>query len=247
MSLRSLNLANDHQRDAVVGFDNAPATARVTMVLPDGSPPVRCKYLKTTARVDQLVAEAGDPASAGAGDLVALGQAIVDGDPEVDIEQVGRPLTNTHRIYVTADGSIAYRVTLQQVIHRPDGSEKERRDATKVPSNVALEDHPVRWSGRLFDKRDALRKFVFTRAYQVRHSSGLTYDFLYAMAKQLHDADALMFVGSGPKGTGPLVLTTGGEPYRGFLEGRVDGDRYALVLHLTNLELKALPTEEEGA
>ncbi len=236
MSLRSLNLANDHQRDAVVGFDNAPTTTQVTMVLPDGTSPVRLKFLKTTARLDRLVAEAGD--------LLALGQAIVDGDPEVDIEQVGRPLTNTHRIYVTADGSIAYRVTLQQVIHRPDGTEKERRDATKVPSNVALEDHPVRWSGRLFDKRDALRKFVFTRAYQVRHSSGLTYDFLYAMAEQLHDADALMFVGSGPKGTGPLVLTTGGEPYRGFLEGRVDGDRYALVLHLTNLELKALPTEE---
>lgn len=239
MSLRSLNLANDHQRDAVVGFDNAPATTRVSMVLPDGTPPLRCKYLKTTARLDRLVAEAGD--------LTALGQAIVDGDPEVDVEQIGRPLANTHRIYVAADGSIAYRVTLQQVIHRPDGSEKERRDATKVPSNVAIEDHPVRWSGRLFDKREALRKFVFTRAYQVRHSSGLTYDFLYAMAKQLHDADALMFVGSGAKGTGPLILTTGGEPYRGFLEGRVDGDRYALVLHLTNLELKALPTEEEGA
>lgn len=243
MALRSLNIANAHQRDAMVGFDNAPATTRVTMVLPDGSLPVRRKYLKTTARLDQLVAEAGD--------LVALGQAIVDGDPEVDIEQVGRPLTSTHRIYVTADGSIAYRVTLQQVVHRPDGTEKERRDATKAPSNVALENHPVRWSGRLFSKTDALRRFVFTRAYQVRHSSGLTYDFLYAMAKQLHDADAMVFVGSGPKGTGPLVLTTGGEPYRGFLEGRVDGDRYALVLHLTNLELKALaaeePATEEGA
>ncbi|MCL2090201.1 MAG: hypothetical protein FWH11_03065 [Micrococcales bacterium] len=239
MSLRSLNLANDHQRDAMVGFDNAPVATRVTMVLPDGTPPLRCKYLKTTARLDRLVADAGD--------LVALGQALVDGDPEIDVEQIGRPLTNTHRIYLTADGDIAYRVTLQQVIHRPDGTEKERRDATKAPSNVALEDHPVRWSGRLFDKREALRRFVFTRAYQVRHTSGLTYDFLYAMAKQLQDADALMFVGSGPKGTGPLVLTTGGEPYRGFLEGRVDADRYALVLHLTNLELKALPTEEEGA
>lgn len=241
MSLRSLNLANDHQRDAMVGFDNAPTTTRVTLVLPDGSPPLRRKYLKTTARLDRLVAEAGD--------TVALAQAIVDGDPEIDVEQVGRPLSSTHRIYVTADGSIAYRVTLQQVVHRPDGTEKERRDATKVPSNVATEDHPIRWSGRLFSKADALRRFVFTRAYQVRHTSGLTYDFLYAMAQQLHDADALMFVGSGPKGAGPLVLTTGGEPYRGFLEGRVDGDRYALVLHLTNLELKALPEEpaEEGA
>jgi len=234
-----LNLANDHQRDAVVGFGAAPTTTTVTMVLPDGTAPVRRKYLKTTARLDRLVADAGD--------LLALGHAIVDSDVDVDIEQVGRPLTNTHRIYVADDGAIAYRVTLQQVIHLPDGSEKERRDATKAPSNVAAEDSPIRWSGRLFPKADALRKFVFTKAYQVRHNSGLTYDFLYAMAKQLHEADALMFVGSGPKGVGPMVLTTGGEPYRGFLEGRVDGERYALVLHLTNLELKALVSEEDAS
>lgn len=237
MSLRSLNLANELKRDAVVGFGAAPATARVTMVLPDGSVPVRRKYLKTTARLDRLVADAGD--------LLALGQGIMDTDVDVDVEQVGRPLADTHRIYVADDGAIAYRVTLQQVIHLPDGSEKERRDATKAPSNVAIEDSPIRWSGRLFAKDEALRKFVFTKAYQVRHNSGLTYDFLYAMAKKLHEADALMFVGSGPKGVGPLVLATGGEPYRGFLEGRIDADRYALVLHLTNLELKALVVNTE--
>jgi hypothetical protein len=28
-------------------------------------------------------------------------------------------------------------------------------------------------------------------------------------------------------------------PYRGFLEGRTRGDTYRLVLHLSNLELKA--------
>jgi len=34
------------------------------------------------------------------------------------------------------------------------------------------------------------------------------------------------------------VFSQGGEPYRGFLEGRIDGDRYCLILHLTNLEVK---------
>ena len=37
------------------------------------------------------------------------------------------------------------------------------------------------------------------------------------------------------------VLDRNGTPYRGFLEGRVDGDKYLLLLHLTNLELKELP------
>jgi hypothetical protein len=36
------------------------------------------------------------------------------------------------------------------------------------------------------------------------------------------------------------VITAGGESYRGFLEGRIEGDRYRLVLHLTNMELTPL-------
>jgi hypothetical protein len=50
----------------------------------------------------------------------------------------------------------------------------------------------------------------------------------------------MMLVGAGAKGIGPLVMQTGGTPYRAFLEGRTQGDSYALILRLTNLELKSL-------
>jgi hypothetical protein len=40
-----------------------------------------------------------------------------------------------------------------------------------------------------------------------------------------------------------LVMNDGGKPYRAFLEGRIKGDKYCLVLHLTDQELKPLPTE----
>ena len=60
------------------------------------------------------------------------------------------------------------------------------------------------------------------------------------MAKKLADANAMMLVGGGPKGVAPLVMGNGGTPYRAFLEGRIDGDRYALILRLTNLELKPI-------
>ena len=39
-------------------------------------------------------------------------------------------------------------------------------------------------------------------------------------------------------GKDPLVFRRGSVPYRGFLEGRVQGDRYALLLHLSTAELK---------
>jgi hypothetical protein len=48
-----------------------------------------------------------------------------------------------------------------------------------------------------------------------------------------------MLVGAGPKSNLPLVFQRGGTPYRGFLEGRTQGERYMLALHLSNMELKA--------
>ena len=48
----------------------------------------------------------------------------------------------------------------------------------------------------------------------------------------------VMLVGGGEKGNSPLVMTNNGTPYRGFLEGRINGDSFCLLLHLTNLELK---------
>lgn len=74
----------------------------------------------------------------------------------------------------------------------------------------------------------------------MQHVNGLTYDFLFDMAKKLAEADAMMLVGGGQKGIEPLVMANGGTPYRAFLEGRVDGDKYALILRLTNMELKSI-------
>jgi hypothetical protein len=54
----------------------------------------------------------------------------------------------------------------------------------------------------------------------------------------------MMLVGGGQKGIDPLVMTNGGTPYRAFLEGRVEGDSYALILRLTHLELKSLSQKQ---
>jgi len=50
----------------------------------------------------------------------------------------------------------------------------------------------------------------------------------------------MMLLGGGAKGNEPIVMAGGGTPYRAFLEGRVDGDKYALILRLTNMELKSV-------
>ena len=88
---------------------------------------------------------------------------------------------------------------------------------------------------------------IFGRTYQLTHTNGLTFDFLFAMAKDLHEQQVLMLLGAGPKGVDPLVFQEEGRPYRAFLEGRVRGEEYLLLMHLSNLELKPLPEAAPAA
>ena len=92
----------------------------------------------------------------------------------------------------------------------------------------------------MFPKSKIFNKFVFLRKYQIVHDSGLKYDFLYDIAKKLQEKNAMMLIGSG-KGTGPAIMQDGGKPFRIFLEGRVKGEEYLLLMHISNLELKPIP------
>ena len=183
-------------------------------------------------------------------------QALVDGDPEVDVEKVGREINPSAKVFLSSDGQVMHAVpTIVEVITDPDGTERDRREPNNQPSNVTAE-LPVVWTGKTMAKREAVRKFVFTRTLALRHTNGLSFDFLHAMAKELAESGEVVLVGAGKGGKQPLVLQENGTPYRGFLEGRVDGERFALLLHLSNMELKrpaglpvkaAAPAKEEGA
>jgi hypothetical protein len=160
------------------------------------------------------------------------------------MEITGRIVKKTLRLWVQADNKTCYRVNLVEALYRADGTEKERRGLAKKQANIRAED-PVRPAGKPVPKLEAARKFVFTKSYQLRHTSGLSYDFLYDMAKQLHESKSLQRLGAGPKGNEQICLSEGGEKYFGFLEGRIDGDKYCLILRLTNMELKPIQIKNE--
>ena len=142
------------------------------------------------------------------------------------------------RSYLDGDGRVVQvDPQLVEVVLAPDGSEKERRAPIDTMSNVNVA-QPIRWTGRQIPIADAVRRFVFRRAVQLQHVDGLTYDYLYAMARELEDAKTLMLVGSGEKGAGALLFQGNGRAYRGFPSGATDGRRYRLVLHLSDMELK---------
>ena len=230
--MRKINLSNEAKRNAEVAFGTTFHRPTPTFKTSDGHKAKNERRVRATLATsdNSLLAQYGEE----------LADILISADPEVDMEQFGKKVEGIKRVYLTPQGKVAYGVNLNEHVYLPDGTEKEVRPEQSTEANIALNDVPLRWTGKLIPRSKAIRMFVFKKSYQVQHINSLTYDFLYDMAKKLAEADSMMLVGAGPKGVAPLVLQNGGTPYRAFLEGRVDGDKYALILRLTNLELKSL-------
>ena len=228
----NVNLTDSRSRDAVVKAETTGVDEEVRYVDNENQPSYTRKILKATVEQDFETLVKNHE-----GDADALGKALVDGDPEVDMEICGHYLWGVSKVYVDSSDGIVYRIEQQEIVRAPDGSVREKRPRNRPEANVDSE-IPLTWTGRKIDKDDAVRRFVFASKLQIVHINGLTYDFLYGMAKELAEANSLMMVGGGSKGRDPLVFRRGSVPYRGFLEGRIDGDKYLLLLHLSNLELK---------
>lgn len=238
MPMRGIHIANDKRRDAEVAFESQTVKSNVRTVLKNGKDKQNVRVLKSTVDMDE------EALAKQFGSWNEVAQALIDADPELNTEIIGKKLNHTRRLWVGNDDKIAYRVNLFRTVFNPDGSECERQDINKLPGNVNKE-FPLKWTGRMFPRKDIIRRFVFTRSYQLRHINGATFDFLYAMAEELHQKDSLVMLGGGKKGNEPILLSRGGQPYRGFLEGRIQEDRYMLILHLTDIELKAPEDDEE--
>ncbi len=226
---RKLHITNSKGRDATVVFGSLRAAPPPRLGVP-GKEVRFWRYLAATldGLHDALQSRLGPD----------YGPHLVEGDPEVDMEQIGRRVGATTQVFLSAKGEVLHAPpTVVEVIVGPDGSEKERRPWEDRMPNVN-DDLPVRWTGRRVSKASAVARFVFSRTLQLSHSDGLTYDYLYGIARELADSGEMVLLGAGEKGKDPLVFQTNATPYRAFLEGRVDGARYMLLLHLSNMELK---------
>jgi hypothetical protein len=231
--MAEINLYNSAGRDAVVKLVTLTTPLRVRWLDPEG------RQVSTARMVKSAINDDLDGLLERHVDLRSVGAAIRDGDPEINPEVAGRLLQETSRVYIDRSRKIVHRVQEWDVIRNPDGSERERRPHSIPDANVGAGVAPLKWSGVMIHKREAIRKFVFVQKMQLAHINGLTYDFLFGMAKELEAKDSLLLLGAGPKSNQPLVLRRNSTPYRGFLEGRTRGETYRLVLHLSNLELKA--------
>ena len=229
---RYLHIADSKNRDAEIIFSSKTRKPLIKMVTASGVDVHTLRVLKGTARnaYEGLLKTHKDPE--------AIAQAMLREDPEIDLQMTGRFIKGSTRVFIDQDLKPVTRITKKEIVHAPDGSIKEERIPKVLLANIATE-LPLK-SGKLFPKKDMYNKLVFAKKYQLHHINGLTFDFLYDMAKELHEKDSLMIIGGGVKGNEPLVFQDGGKTYRAYLEGRVKEQSYLLLMHLTNLELKAI-------
>lgn len=228
---RYINLADSKGRNAEIIFSGIPKRTKIKTVTPEGKATHTIRVLKGAASnsFEGLLKTFGHPEN--------ISTALLDKDPEIDFMLTGRYVKETSKLYIDSDLKPAYKVHKRERVIGPDGSVKEERDCKETLANI-ISQFPVRPSGKLFAKKEIYNKLVFSRKYQLSHVNGLTFDFLFEMAKELHEKQSLMMVSGGEKGNEPLVFQDGGKTYRAFLEGRVKGEEYLLLLHLSNLELK---------
>jgi hypothetical protein len=227
--MRKIRITNEKNRDATVGYQSPKPDLAPTLGLASEAVTFR-RYLSSASPGlhDALAAVHG----------ADYGRALVEGDPDVDIEVVGRTLGPTDNVFLDHEGNVLFAPPeIVEVLLAPDGSEQERREPVNTVGNVN-ETEPLRWTKMRFKRMELIRKFAIRRTIQIKHVDGLSYDFLYSMAKDLDQTGEVVHIGAGSKGRDALVFSDNGSPYRGFLEGRTDGLRYQLLLHLSSLELK---------
>ncbi len=170
--------------------------------------------------------------------------AIISGDPELDITRAGQrldvELSAAWLDPAAAEPRPIGDFTETDIILDVAGNEKERRPHLVRSPNLN-ELHPVKIARRL-PVAEVLNAFIFRACGQLVHQDGLTFDFLYSLAADLHRTNEMALLGTGAKGNQPLVIREGGTPYRAFLFGEAsdgaDGPHYRLLVMLSDQELK---------
>lgn len=239
MAVRLIKIADEKKRDADIQIE-APKRKGTLKWVNDRNEPVQSERL---IKADEEHTYEALLKKFGGDNQLAL--ALVSGDPEIPFDKAGRRIGPSDRVWLREDGSVLYCARTMMVRYDANGVEVERGDFVNVEATVG-DDTILPWTGRLFSREEIVHKFAIVRKIRLRHVNGLTFDFLYDIAKNLHEQDKVVLVRGvaeepdGKKRPAPLIFQTNGSAYQGFLEGRVEGDGYLLVLHLSNLELKAV-------
>ena len=230
VALKEIHIANEKKRDANVRF---------VSLIKESDP--KFAYKGKSIKNSRLLISSDETSE---DNLIKkfknnLSQKILEEDVDLDIEYAGKYIGDIDRILFNSKNEILYTPPkIKEVVFNKEGKEIKKQNPREIVPNVRDDTPPLKWTGKFFKREEILKKFVITKSIQLRHVDGLTFEFLYDMAKTLDNKKSLMFIGGGKSGKDPLIFQTNGNPYRGFIDGRIKKKQYQLILRLSNMELK---------
>ena len=232
VALKEIHIANEKKRDANVRF---------VSLIKESDP--KFAYKGKSIKNSRLLISSDETSE---DNLIKkfknkLAQKILEEDVDLDIDYAGKFVGDIDRILFNSKNEILYTPPkIKEVVFNKEGKEIKKQNPKEIVPNVRDDTPPLKWTGKFFKREDILKKFVITKSIQLRHVDGLTFQFLYDMAKTLDNKKSLMFIGGGKSGKDPLIFQTNGSPYRGFIDGRINKNQYQLILRLSNMELKKI-------
>jgi len=186
--------------------------------------PARWIHTTDATSTAALVAHYGD----------GLADVIIEGDPDIAIDSVGCPVVGATQTWLDGDGSASpFPLQVCDVRFDAAGAEVGRREPRDERGNIQA--GVFMTAGRM-SLAEMVSGYVVSKTLQVLAEDAAGHAWCHALARRLSDARAVTLC-TAAAGE-PLVLQTGGRPYRGYLEGRVDGERWKLLLHLSAQELR---------
>ena len=230
VALKEIHIANEKKRDANVRF---------VSLIKESDP--KFAYKGKSIKNSRLLISSDETSE---DNLIKkyknkLAQKILEEDVDLDIDYAGKFIGDIDRILFNSKNEILYTPPkIKEVVFNKEGKEIKKQNPKEIVPNVRDDTPPLKWTGKFFKREEILKKFVITKSIQLRHVDGLTFQFLYDMAKTLDNKKSLMFIGGGKSGKDPLIFQTNGSPYRGFIDGRIKKKQYQLILRLSNMELK---------
>ena len=232
IALKEIHLANEKNRDANVRFVSLAREPDPTFSY-NNKPIQNIKLLINDEQTNEQNLQAKFKNK--------LADEIISNDVDIDAEFAGKIIGDIDRIFLNSKSEILYHPPkIKEVVFNKKNEEVKTQQPSEIIPNVRDDTPPLKWTGKYFKREEALQKFVFSKSIQLKHTDGLTFEFLFEMAKKLDEKKSLILLGGGKSGKDPLIFQSNGLPYRGFLDGRVKGKEYQLMLRLSNLELKRI-------
>ena len=105
-----ISLSNSKGRDATVVAESVRTPLRVRYLDAETRQAVSIRFIRGTydRDFDALVAQAGSPEK--------VSDLLIQGDPEIDLENTGRFLSDTSRVYINPDRKIVHKVQFWEVV-----------------------------------------------------------------------------------------------------------------------------------